>query len=351
MPTRREDAPPSVSVVIPAYNVEKYLEFCVKSVCSQTLTDIEIIIVDDGSTDSSGEIADRLALSDSRIRVIHQENAGLGPARNSGIDAARGDYIGFVDSDDWVDPDMFRRLWVESVRTCSDVCAAGFKVMTGDKTVETNIQPFAGTVLEGADQINRYRLSFYGPKDDTNESQPLVSAWVRLYKRDLLIGKGLRFRNIRSEDVDFNIRVMRDATRITFLGEAMYCYRKDNQSSITNGMNPRIISQYEEFVAALGDCLDDETQEIREECFKRLQRGVYGYMRTLVNVCLLSGAKNHELVEFTRLVLESPVFTAYLVDYPMSNMSLVQRALLFFMIRENAGATAFLFRLKRKVGL
>ena len=91
---------PKVSVVIPMYNVEKYLDTCVQSVRKQTLQDIEIILVDDGSPDRCGEMAEEYAKQDSRVKVVHRKNGGLGPARNSGMEIATGEYIGFVDSDD-----------------------------------------------------------------------------------------------------------------------------------------------------------------------------------------------------------------------------------------------------------
>ena len=100
---------PKVSIIVPIYRVEKYLSQCVDSLLCQTLEEIEIILVDDGSPDNCGRIADEYARQDSRVKVIHQENAGLSAARNTGIRAATGEYIGFVDSDDWAGPEMFRR--------------------------------------------------------------------------------------------------------------------------------------------------------------------------------------------------------------------------------------------------
>lgn len=100
-----------ISVVVPVYNTKEYLERCVKSLLAQTYTDMEIILVDDGSTDGSGEICDRFAAGEQRIRVFHKENGGSSSARNLGIDNAKGDYIGFVDSDDYVDADMYERLY------------------------------------------------------------------------------------------------------------------------------------------------------------------------------------------------------------------------------------------------
>lgn len=98
---------PKISIIIPVYNTEKYLSRCVDSVIAQTFLDIEIILVDDGSTDGSGKICDEFAVRDARVHVIHQQNAGVSAARNAGIDAATGEWIGFVDSDDWIDKETY----------------------------------------------------------------------------------------------------------------------------------------------------------------------------------------------------------------------------------------------------
>ncbi len=103
-----------VSVVVPVYNVEKYLERCIESIRNQTLEDIEIILVDDGSPDNCPKICDGFAEKDSRIKVIHKKNGGLSSARNAGIYAATGEYIGYIDSDDYAEPDMFEILYDSS---------------------------------------------------------------------------------------------------------------------------------------------------------------------------------------------------------------------------------------------
>ena len=101
---------PKVSIIVPVYNVEKYLRRCIDSILRQTLTDIEVILVDDGSFDSSGKICEEYARKDSGLRVIHQKNAGVAVARNTGLDIASGDYIAFVDSDDYIEPNMYQSM-------------------------------------------------------------------------------------------------------------------------------------------------------------------------------------------------------------------------------------------------
>lgn len=112
---------PTVSVIVPVYNVEKYLARCVDSITSQTYENLDIILVDDGSTDNSGRICGEYAKKDTRIRVIHQKNKGASAARNCGITAASGNYIGFIDSDDWIDKDMYELLVNTAIEHHADI--------------------------------------------------------------------------------------------------------------------------------------------------------------------------------------------------------------------------------------
>lgn len=115
-----------ISIVIPVYNSEQYLRQCVDSVLAQTYKNLDVILVDDGSTDSSPAICDEYAARDVRVRVIHQENGGIGAARNAGIKIAKGTYIGFVDSDDWIDPLMYEYMYEKITRTQSDIAICGY---------------------------------------------------------------------------------------------------------------------------------------------------------------------------------------------------------------------------------
>jgi glycosyltransferase involved in cell wall biosynthesis len=127
---------PLISIIVPVYNVEKYLPRCVDSILAQTLQDFECILVDDGSSDASPAICDAYATKDARMVVIHQENAGPAAARNTGLDNAKGMWIGFVDSDDWCDPEMYQALYENAVRAGADVAACGWRRITSDGTTE-----------------------------------------------------------------------------------------------------------------------------------------------------------------------------------------------------------------------
>ena len=165
------------------YNVESYLDECVNSVRQQTLEDIEIILVDDGSPDRCGEMAEEYAKLDNRIKVIHRANGGLGPARNSGMEAAKGEYIGFVDSDDWIEPDMYERLYSAAISTNADVVYTGLKTVSYGRVATVLEHPFAGRNLKGSEEIFELRKGFYGAAPARVKDEPvLVSADVAGYR-------------------------------------------------------------------------------------------------------------------------------------------------------------------------
>ena len=118
---------PKISIIVPVYKVEKYIHKCIDSILAQTFTDFELILVDDGSPDNCGKICDEYAKEDSRIVVIHKDNGGVSDARNIGISRANGEYIGFVDSDDYIDKDMYKNLYESCLNNKADISIIGIK--------------------------------------------------------------------------------------------------------------------------------------------------------------------------------------------------------------------------------
>lgn len=165
---------PKISIIVPVYNVENYVSKCIESIINQTYKDVEIIIVNDGSTDKSGDICDYYSKKDARIILIHQENQGLSMARNNALDIASGDYIGFVDSDDWIAPDMYGTLYNNAIEHDADISMCNFYYVseTGECSPYSNEnQPIK--VLEGIHKIaHNIRLN--------NDY-----VWNRLYRRHL----------------------------------------------------------------------------------------------------------------------------------------------------------------------
>ena len=227
-----------VSVIIPIYKVEKYLSRCLDSVVNQTLEDIEIVLVDDGSPDSCPEICDRYAKKDSRIKVIHKKNEGLGYARNSGMLIATGEYIAFLDSDDYVSKDMYEKVYSELKRTDADCCVTGYVVKkdSGDEIRKEN--PLGTAVYKNDDIIIKVLAGMLGSKpNQPRDTDVGMSVWKCVYRKELLQEKGILFpseRELISEDIIFQIRVLSQVKRVCTLSEGMYYYcENSNSQSLT----------------------------------------------------------------------------------------------------------------------
>ena len=203
-----------VSIIVPIYNVGIYLKKCIESILNQTLAEIEVILVNDGSTDDSGLICDSYAQKDSRIRVIHKKNEGVSIARNVGIEAAQGEYIGFVDADDWIDVDMYSALYNLAEVNVADI------VMCDARTVYDNRDCEPDTILQ-------LESSMLLNKEDIFPSlltELAGTAWRCIYKKELLkeysivFPIGLRF----SEDRIFNIYAFGNMKKMYYTKKAYY---------------------------------------------------------------------------------------------------------------------------------
>lgn len=198
-----------ISVVIPVYKVEQYLERCVQSVLDQTHTNLEIILVDDGSPDQCGAMCDEFAKKDRRIRVIHQENRGLSGARNAGTDVATGDYIAYLDSDDYVDKTMYEQLLRVLKQYDADIAECGYRWVKPDRTLD---RENTGTV-DTYTNIEALEKLYFGDQMFGGLS---IVVWNKLYRRELM--DGLRFeQGLINEDVGFTPRIIYRAKRIAKL--------------------------------------------------------------------------------------------------------------------------------------
>ena len=202
-----------ISVIIPVYNVKPYLRMCADSVFSQTFRNLEIIFVDDGSTDGSGELCDELAAEDTRVRVIHQENGGLSAARNTGIDASTGAYLYFLDSDDAISPVTIVHLWTACVRTKADAAIGDF-IRFSEQAVPEERRKFTSQAFDTEEALRRMLMhEGFGHQ-----------AWGKLFKRSLWekyrYPKGLLY-----EDYAVIYEVMMGAEKIAVVTDALYFYR------------------------------------------------------------------------------------------------------------------------------
>ena len=194
-----------VSVIVPVYNVEKYLRECLESLVNQTLKEIEIICINDGSEDSSLEILNEYASKDSRFVIINQENCGQSVARNKGLDVAKGEYIGFVDSDDWVDLNFFENLYSEAVKNNSDIAAASIRKVIYDKLDKYIIK--YDSVQTETDTDKKYKLA---------EIPDWNYTCNKIYKTSSFRKTGLKFiEGVYFEDVILTPQVVYYLQRVT----------------------------------------------------------------------------------------------------------------------------------------
>lgn len=312
-----------VSVIVPMYNVERYLQKCVDSLLAQTLKDIEIILVDDGSPDNCGAIADRYAASYDNVQSIHKENEGLGPARNSGIELAQGEYIGFVDSDDWTYPWMFERLYYAATAKNADIAVGGLEEWTNGKLAKREKHPFAGRVLRGAEEISPVRHLLYGRAAADGEITPFpVSACTAIYKKNNIDYYNIRFNEVLSEDVFFNLDTYRHANTIAIIDDCGYCYRKDCQSSISRTFSFEKANRYAEFFTLLSRYALDEVDS--EICLSRACRKMVDYSRSYVFMVEKSDLSINDKVKAVKALTGKAEFRRYCADYAVGSLPVFQ---------------------------
>ena len=261
---------PKVSVIVPVYNTEKYLERCLDSIMKQTLKEIEIIIVDDGSKEACALLCDEIAKWDSRIKVIHKKNGGLGFARNTGIKEANGEYIGFVDSDDYIEPLMYERLYGAAVKCNADLALSGICFVGGNTFSETDEVVRKSyfdedTVFEN-EGIKNLLLGVIGAlPNEPDDSRYGVSVCKNIFKTELLKEKNLEFlseRKILSEDTLFMVDFIKNTTCAVGVSGAYYCYCR-NGDSISKSYNSERFAKSIIFLKELEKRIED-TFEAKE---------------------------------------------------------------------------------------
>ncbi len=230
---------PFFSVILPVYNVETYLERCVNSLLRQKFTDYEIILVDDGSTDNSGRLCDTLAQAYPFIRVIHKENGGLASARNAGMQEAKGQYIWFVDSDDWIEEDALHSLYHATAEEKPDVTKFSYVRVEKDFTpVLSNAKPgcYRGEALKKLLDLAFYRTGKF-----------VLSACTHIYRTQFLQEHGFSFvseRLVGSEDYLFNIEVLVHAQCVCVIPDLLYYYEQ-RMGSLTQQYKKNLPGRYE----------------------------------------------------------------------------------------------------------
>lgn len=289
-----------MSVVVPVYNVENYLDRCVESILSQTYKDIEVILVDDGSTDSSGEICDKWKLMDDRVRVVHKLNGGLSDARNAGMEEAKGQYICFFDSDDWVESDILEKAY--SVAAEAEVIVWGFR----KDFVDLNGQIEDSILVSPPD----YKIQKCEANCDFLLNRSMMAlvgyAWNKLYRLDFIRQHGFRFVKGVSlvEDILFNAPIFCNASCVRLIAACGNHYIQRSRETLGSIFYPDYFDLKQEACRAREDIL--RTYGVSIEAIKKYMSGEYfaGLKSSCRMACVSLSKKDSK--EYMKRILSSP---------------------------------------------
>lgn len=333
---------PKVSIIVPVYNVEAYLLECVESLRNQTLEDIEIILVDDESPDNCPEMCDRYAEEDSRIKVIHKKNEGLGFARNAGLSVATGEYVAFTDSDDYEDINTYEKLYRLAESLDGDVVYYKF---IGD------VKNDASTKCLTSDQeIRNLLLNMVANAPERIKDRDIqVSSCTGLYRRDLLEDNRIRFhseRELISEDLIFNIDILSCAKKVVVTELQFYFYRVISQSlthTIRNDrheMNKNFYLYLKKRMHELG--YGDEGE-------KRCVRLFLGYSRSTIFGICASNIKIKEKRIRVSDICTDEIFCRIHDEYPYKKLPIKYRIFFESMLVNNFCAIWLMSKISKRI--
>lgn len=267
---------PFFSIIVPIYRVKKeYLDACVESILNQSAGDFELILVDDGSPDACGDYCDEYAARDARVRVIHQENQGVSAARNNGIEAAQGEWILFVDGDDWIEPDTCERLQAKLQKADCDILHFGMVREAADRSEKMSCglrfdRPYDMKCTQDREEI--YLCAVQTPNALGKRRNPSYYSWDKAYRRSFLQENDLRYPvgMKKSEDKVFILRCLQCVEKYTVIEDAFYHYRM-NEESICHSYSASI----DEDRIHLLEVLDPIVREMNDELAHRMGEADY----------------------------------------------------------------------------
>lgn len=341
-----------VSIVLPIYNVSKYLDKCITTIVNQTYKNLEIILVDDGSTDQSPSMCDEWVKKDGRIKVIHKQNGGLGNARNTGIDNATGKYIFFIDSDDYVSLDLVSKCYNSAKSTNADIVIYGFSVADESEKIISSIVPNATKRTYTFDEIqNEYLPSLISNKrKDSKFSNLHMSAWACMYSLKLIKDNNWAFvseREIISEDVYSLLGLYKYVNKVCILEDSLYFYRKNGSSLSHTYREDRFLKINKFYLECLK--LAEElnySNEIKKSLTNPYFSNVIGCMKILAR----SNIEKKQKKKYIKNIIKDKIFKDALNEYNSCGDSLSKKILIFAMKKEMTNLCYGLISLKLRGG-
>ena len=264
-----------LSIIIPCYNVEKFVQKCASSILVQKGFDCELIFVNDGSKDNTLHILENLAIKGNRIKIINQENKGLSGARNTGIENAKGDYIMFVDADDWLEPNAFELI--SKNFNNEDLFCFSYNRVFDNKITPRDLK------IEGifdANFIQRRMVGLIGKELlDPSQIDSLVTAWGKIYKTEIIKKNEISFldtKMIGTEDALFNIQYLEFADKVNVLNLPLYNYFKVNNSSLTNLYKPYLFQQWKTLYQKNSEIILNKNIDFQKALSNRIALSIIG---------------------------------------------------------------------------
>lgn len=312
-----------ISVIMPVYKVEKFIRKCLDSLLAQTLTEWELFAVDDGSTDKSGAICDEYAARDSRITVIHKENGGAPSARNAAIPKAQGEYLYFMDSDDWAEPNMFEEMYALAKEHNAQLVVAGYYIETyfSDTKFYSQEQSLPSRVFETQKDFRDYAYKMF-------DKNLLYVPWNKLFLRKYVVDNGITFKNTFWDDFPFNLDVIKDVERVVLTENKYYHFMRARKESETAKYRPDMYEKREEehvWMLTLYKYWGHEDEKSREMIHRRYIERVIGCIENVTNdACTLSVKEKKERIKM--MINAKP--TRIALKYAKPN-TLMMRIMLF----------------------
>lgn len=330
-----------VSIIIPVYKTEPYLRKCLDSVCGQTDRDLEIIVINDGSPDNSKSILEEYLAVDHRIRIIDQENSGLSSARNAGLARASGEYVLFLDSDDWMDTDVCEKAIALAEAEQADIVMWSYYREYGTVSKPAYIFGTEPKVFRAGDPDFPYRMIVGPVEKELGMPQQIdraVTVWGKLYRREI-IGDALFVdtKIIGTEDCLFNVQVFSRARTVAYLPDAMNHYRKDNTTSLTTGYDPKLADKWKENYNRIRRHL---TQNDAPEIFFQAlsNRMCCGLIGLGIRLSSSTGMSNYEKRQEMKRILEMEHYRDALKQLNTSPMPVYWKLFFFHAKHKQAGA-------------
>ena len=316
-----------VTVIVPVYNVEKYIDKCLNSLVNQTLKDIEIIMVNDGSPDNSQEIIDKYVKKyPKKVKSYIKENGGQGSARNFGLEMAEGEYIGYVDSDDYIELDMYEKLYNGAKKSDLDIVICGSYNVTedGNKTIELDREIFK----------DKKKNAFFGR----------MAVWNKIYKKELLLNTNATFRSkLWYEDLDFTLKVLSKAKKVGYVNKPFYNYLLRQGSTMNNSNIDRNL----EILLAFDEVINDESLKQYHNILEFLVID-HIYISAVVRVVNADADKNKKKEAINKLITYVKTnFPSYKKNEYLYTLSRNRKIIYMLIKLKQFGLIKLIFKIKR----